>query len=338
MFMMICAASVLAACTSHKANESGETTASSTTPDDDTPAPLQPVAFDGDCSLGPPIGRIEAYAGASATLIRNSWGVRVRSCPVWPVDDLRNVLGVLPPGQRIPVFGPTKYELFSAGIGYVVPLVDPRGVQCRGYVSQTVLDRIDRHSGTNYREALPLPSPVGGRTGPCLLTEADTPPPPMRVGYMWWYAGDTLDRSNPVMIATVRVASLRSRPSDSEHRPGLLIDATFDIHEVLYHRPAVATTHRPNAYDYAGETTMEIGSLNPLELAVGDMLLIFLISYEANYALAGVIGTNSPIGIRLEGWDDEIVDLARRFGAETLSEQAFYAAIERLGRRRGWDR
>jgi hypothetical protein len=38
----------------------------------------------------------------------------------------RSVLGVVAAGQRVPVFGPVKHPLFSAGIGYVVPLVDAR--------------------------------------------------------------------------------------------------------------------------------------------------------------------------------------------------------------------
>jgi hypothetical protein len=36
------------------------------------PALLEPVAFDGDCSRGPAMGALDAYAGASATLIRNT--------------------------------------------------------------------------------------------------------------------------------------------------------------------------------------------------------------------------------------------------------------------------
>jgi hypothetical protein len=130
-------------------------------------APLEPVAFDGDCASGPPMGSLDAYAGASATLISASTGVRARSCAVWPAEDLRNVLGVLAAGQRVPVFGPVKHPLFSAGIGYVVPLVDARGERCRGYVSHTALERVDRHPRSGAADPLPDARPAW--TGPCLL-------------------------------------------------------------------------------------------------------------------------------------------------------------------------
>src|SRR5690349_17308003 len=71
-------------------------------------ARLEPVAFDGDCSRGPAMGSLDAYASASATLITNETGIRVRACAVWPAADLRNVLGVITAGQRVPVFGPVK--------------------------------------------------------------------------------------------------------------------------------------------------------------------------------------------------------------------------------------
>lgn len=130
-------------------------------------AALEPVAFDGDCAGA--MGSLDAYAGASATLISNSTGVRVRSCAVWPADDLRNVLGVLAAGRRVPVFGPVKHPLFSAGVGYVVPLVDARGERCRGYVSHTVLERVDPHARPSRAEAPPLPDARPAWTGPCLL-------------------------------------------------------------------------------------------------------------------------------------------------------------------------
>jgi hypothetical protein len=132
------------------------------------PALLEPVAFDGDCSRGPAMGSLDAYAGASATLIRNETGVRVRICAVWPVEDLRNVLGVIPSGQRVPVFGPVKHPLWSSGIGYVVPLVDDQGRRCRGYVSDTVLERIDTHSDRIPPVgALPLPDASPAWVGAC---------------------------------------------------------------------------------------------------------------------------------------------------------------------------
>jgi hypothetical protein len=329
------AASITSACTpgGGSTDARGETTTSSATP---KPALLAPVAFEGDCSVGPPMGQIRAYAGGSATLVSSSTDVRVRSCPVWPADDLSNVLGVLPSGARIPVFGPLKHESWGAGIGYAVPLVDPRGVECRGYVSATVLDHIEAHAQTGYREALPLPDARAAWTGPCLLP-GEPPRTPVRAGYMWWSPGETLDRYNAVMIAVVRVESLRSHPSDNEHREGPLIDATFAIREVLFHRPSIATRVDAVAYDYAGESTLEISDMSPTTLAVGDMLLIFLSAYEAGYAVSGVLGTNSELGIRLEAWNDPVIELARRKVAGALPEQEFYAEIERIGRARGWD-
>jgi hypothetical protein len=139
---------------------------------DEAPPPaaarLEPVAFDGDCSRGPAMGSLDAYASASATLITNETGVRVRVCAVWPATDLRNVLGVIPAGKRVPVFGPVKHPLWSAGVGYVVPLVDDQGRRCRGYVSDTVLERVDLHAVLPSAGALPLPDARPAWVGPCL--------------------------------------------------------------------------------------------------------------------------------------------------------------------------
>ncbi|MCA9709272.1 MAG: hypothetical protein KDK70_25735 [Myxococcales bacterium] len=170
-----------AACTSHAPAPTEDAPAQHAPtkhdPAQHAPAPLRPVAIDGDCAAGPPMGPLEAYARASATLIASPSGVRARSCAVWPADDLRNVVGTLASGQRIPVFGPVKHAPFSAGVGYVVPLVDPSGVHCRGYVSATVLEHVAAHASTGGADRPSLPDGRGAWTGPCLVTEEPAPEP-----------------------------------------------------------------------------------------------------------------------------------------------------------------
>ena len=105
---------------------------------------LEPVPVDGDCSAGPPMGELGAYAATSVKLAEpESGSVRIRSCAVWPAADQRNVTGLLDAGLVVPAFGPVKHGPMSSGIGYVVPLIDSTGRTCRGHVSQTVIDRID---------------------------------------------------------------------------------------------------------------------------------------------------------------------------------------------------
>lgn len=132
------------------------------------PAELRPVLVTGDCVRGPGMGELRAYSGASGRLARHPEGIRVRSCAVWPSSDLSNVIGVVESGRVVPLFGPVKHEAFGAGIGYVVPLVDGEGTQCRGYLSATVLEEVTTHPGADHRGALPLPPATAAWTGPCL--------------------------------------------------------------------------------------------------------------------------------------------------------------------------
>jgi hypothetical protein len=133
-------------------------------------AALRPVAMTGDCREGAPMGELNAYARTVATIQKNDSGtVRVRTCAVWPAEDLRNVLGTIAHGQEVPVYGPVKHELFSAGIGYVVPLIDSAGVRCRGYLSSTVIDQLDATNVGSPGDGLPLPDASGAWRGACLL-------------------------------------------------------------------------------------------------------------------------------------------------------------------------
>lgn len=138
-------------------------------PPQDMPIPrLEPTPVDGDCSAGPPMGELGAYAATSVKLAQpESGSVRVRSCAVWPAADHRNVIGLLEAGLLLPAFGPVKHAPMKSGIGYVVPLVDGTGRTCRGYVSQTVIDRIDARAQPEVRRFLPLPDPEGAWRGPC---------------------------------------------------------------------------------------------------------------------------------------------------------------------------
>ncbi len=131
------------------------------------PAPLEPVAIDQSCADAPPMGDLRAYSGSSGRLVPSDIGIRVRTCAVWPAEDLRNVIGVIEAERHVPLFGPLKHEAFSAGIGYAVPLVDPEGANCRGYVSATVVERVESHPDTSYQRALPLPDPRDAWSGPC---------------------------------------------------------------------------------------------------------------------------------------------------------------------------
>lgn len=114
------------------------------------------------------MGKIGAYAATSVELTKTDSGsVRVRSCAVWPASDQRNVIGSLDGGLVAPAFGPVKHGPMRSGIGYVVPLVDGTGRTCRGYVSQTVIDRIDAHAQADVQPFLPLPDPEAAWRGPC---------------------------------------------------------------------------------------------------------------------------------------------------------------------------
>ncbi len=131
------------------------------------PIPLEPIAVDRSCTHAPPMGDLQAYSGSSGRLVASEMGIRVRTCAVWPAKDLRNVIGVIEPELRVPLFGPLKHEAFSAGIGYAVPLVDPDGSNCRGYVSATVVEGVESHPDSSYRQALPLPDARDAWVGPC---------------------------------------------------------------------------------------------------------------------------------------------------------------------------
>lgn len=79
-------------------------------PRDLPPARLEPIPVDGDCSAGPPMGKIGAYAATSVELTKTDSGsVRVWSCAVWPALDQRNVIGSLDDGLVAPAFGPVKH-------------------------------------------------------------------------------------------------------------------------------------------------------------------------------------------------------------------------------------
>jgi hypothetical protein len=150
----------LAACTSAKPEPAAEILQLAT---------VQPVPFTGSCEHGPAMGELAAYRRWSLTLEDDELGyVRVRSCAVWPAEDLRNVLGSIAGGERVPAFGPVKHEPFEAGVGYVVPLVDPEGRRCRGYVSHTVIAQVEAYPDVDPRAGLPLPSAESTWSGPCL--------------------------------------------------------------------------------------------------------------------------------------------------------------------------
>lgn len=140
-----------------------------------TPAevPVAAVPLVGDCSAAPAMGDLAAYGRTIATVAPTDTGeVRVRSCAVWPGDDLRNVVGTIAAGREIPVFGPVKHEPFSAGVGYVVPVQDAAGQQCRGYVSASVIASVRTREGADDpRAGLPLPDASAAWSGPCLATE-----------------------------------------------------------------------------------------------------------------------------------------------------------------------
>ncbi len=136
---------------------------------DASPVPVGPVLVEGSCAGAPPMGDLDAYRATHGVLIRSSPRIRVRSCAVWPAADLRNVVGTLPAGHSVPLRGPLKHGAFSAGIGYAVPLEDEQGQRCRGYISATVLESIERHDDPRFRRAPPLPDSRPFWTGPCLL-------------------------------------------------------------------------------------------------------------------------------------------------------------------------
>lgn len=73
----------------------------------------------------------------------NSLGsVRLRSRLSFDAQDLRNVLGHAPTNTIVAAQGPMKNGPVSMGIGYALRLRDRQGLECEGYVSGTVVDRL----------------------------------------------------------------------------------------------------------------------------------------------------------------------------------------------------
>jgi hypothetical protein len=73
----------------------------------------------------------------------NSLGsVRLRSRLSFDAQDLRNLLGHAPTNTIVAARGPMKNAPVSMGIGYAVRVRDRQGLECEGYVSGTVIERL----------------------------------------------------------------------------------------------------------------------------------------------------------------------------------------------------
>lgn len=126
-----------------------------------------PILVDGDCSKGRPIGPLTNYAQRVRLRLGAGGFVRVRATPEWSSEDHSNVIGTLRTTDAVAAYGPMKGEP-SNGIGWVVPLVDGAGTQCRGYVSATVVAEVRCDRSGARPEA--FPDPLDTTSGACVDT------------------------------------------------------------------------------------------------------------------------------------------------------------------------
>ena len=160
-------AALMAAC-SNQQRSSGTSTSASHTSANTVPTahathPAQLVRVNGNCGGGRPIGALTNYSHRIKLRPGENGWVRVRSNPSWSAADLGNVIGTLTERGWVPAWGPLK-GIPSNGIGYSVPLVDPNGNRCRGYVSRTVVRQMKCRPPTAFE---PFPEPLDVRPGPC---------------------------------------------------------------------------------------------------------------------------------------------------------------------------
>ena len=116
----------------------------------------------GTCATARPMGEQTNYRHVIA-LRGEGGGIAVRSDPSWSTDR-RNVIGELDRPQRVAAFGPVK-AIPSQGIGWIVPLYDPEGATCRGYVSATVAEPIA--CDVLDDPIVSFPDPFDGSAGAC---------------------------------------------------------------------------------------------------------------------------------------------------------------------------
>lgn len=162
------------------------------------------------------------------------------------------------------------------------------------------------------------PAQAGGKADAKAAESPDTAPPEpdadpdadadepaadvLNVGHMYWTASMSVLEIDPALIVAAEVRSLESHPSDDEARPGEIVEAVLDVHEVL-HAPAEFAAPKTVAGDgFAG-------------VAVGDKLVLFLTAYEGGFGLPNIGGANTDVGVKVESWDDPILAAAKRFGA-----------------------
>ena len=132
---------------------------------------------------------------------------------------------------------------------------------------------------------------------------------------MYWATPRPIFELPPALIVAATVESLDSRPSTKpELRPGPIVDARLEIHELLFAAPAISPGYDESvAATYQGQRWIESEGFRGL--AVGDKLVLFLTAYEGDYALAPIAGANTEVGVKVDSWNDPILARARRYGA-----------------------
>jgi hypothetical protein len=125
-----------------------------------------PVLLSIESCSGLPMGTILSY-NSLIHLAKNSEGfVRVRKTPIWNIEDMTNVIGKLKSGISLPAWGPLKNNP-SQGIGYSVPLIDKQGKTCRGYISLTMIRKIECNYFKTKESFKGFPQPIDIKVGPC---------------------------------------------------------------------------------------------------------------------------------------------------------------------------
>ncbi len=122
-----------------------------------------PVLVEGDCAKGRPIGPLSNYGHRIRLRFGDGGFVRVRSTLEWS-SDFSNVIGALRTNDLVAAYGPLK-GVPSNGIGWVVPLVDGSGRECRGYLSFAVVSEVRCNRSGAQPQA--FPDPLDTVAGPC---------------------------------------------------------------------------------------------------------------------------------------------------------------------------
>jgi hypothetical protein len=99
----------------------------------------------GDCSRGREIGNLKRYSIRLRAENNDLGYIHIRAnAACFEEGRKANILGTVPCGTILYGYGPLKNADYSAGIAYAVAVQDENGNKCKGYVSFTVIEFLDK--------------------------------------------------------------------------------------------------------------------------------------------------------------------------------------------------